>query len=133
MLIKRCVRINEASEATMRQLKSSNIMPESADLTVEAWIERIDGWGKLNFFYMEPCSKLKSAFGSRRRITKGEFLKKLINQDLCRLFGTWTAYKKDFNKMYSERTFVDLDGKGKVERLFVEIDLKPELKKAIKK
>ena len=129
--------INEAMSATEEHLKSSEIMPHTtrgiADVTFTAWLLRLELWGRINYYYQKPQAGLASFFGFKKRITKNEFMH-IVNDEnslYSMLGGKWRAVKDALNKMHYERNFTDVDGKKKKECLFIEIDLKPELRSAL--
>lgn len=122
-------RINEATERECKQLRSSEILPQTFDVTVEGWLARVTNWGKPNYYYQKPKTRMMSGLGGRKKVTKKFFIDQIVNGDLNRMFGKWKLIQKAQNKMYAEREFVDIDGKRKIERTFLEIDLKPELRR----
>jgi len=117
-----------------KHLESAEIMPHGIDMAYspERWFIRLEAWGKINLYYKEPTTGIGRIFTGRKKITQDQFLKKLTNINLNRLFGTWTAVKAGDTKMFFERDFIDIDQKRKKEFLYVEIDLRPELKNAFK-
>ncbi len=123
--------INEATEQEIKRLRKPEILPMSFELTIDAWLARLAFWGKIKYYHQEPTSKIKSYFGKRKEVSKNKFIDLVTNTDLVSMFGKWVAKKTALNKMYFMREFIDpIDGVMKNEKMFVEIDLKPELRGA---
>lgn len=125
--------LKEADEQRKLHLKSAEIIPHGMDMTFEAWLHRLELWGRLNYFYKKPTTTFGAIFSGREKLTKSKFLEYLFNDESIYAFlgGKWRVVKDALNKMHFERDFVDIDGKKKKECLFVEIDLKPELRSAL--
>ncbi|MBC8555020.1 MAG: DnaJ domain-containing protein [Candidatus Brocadiales bacterium] len=103
-----------------------DIGPGLFDVTVEAWLFRISKWGKLNFRYQEPGTLRK------KTITRAKFEMLLTNEGLIRALGGWTNDWIAVNKLEIFRTYQNVEGKKVTERLFVTIDLNPEIKEALR-
>jgi len=114
-----------ANRQVQEDLSSPEIVPVSTDGTIEAWLVRIGLWGNVRFSYQEPNAE------QRLPVQQSEFLNRMNDESRTRMFGRWGVVKDGLSAMHFERTFVDTDDEKKVERLFVEVDLKPEVKKAL--
>ena len=90
-------------------LANPSIAPTPLDYSTEAWLERISLWGALNIGYKD------TGFGGNKKITKGQFLKKLNDPQLLKLFGKWQKPEVlAVNKVRITRQYTGLDGKSTV-------------------
>ena len=122
------VAIDEAmSIAQMRaNISSPDIRPGLFDGTVDGWLARISHWGKLNITWNNPES------WGKKKLTKEQLVKHLINPHLNKAFGQYKTERKDVNKLLIYRDYIGLNGKRYTDKFIIKIDLKPELKKAMK-
>ena len=109
-------------EAVSNPLATPSIKPTLYDTNVRAWLYRISTWGKLKFEYYDPEKRKKT------RIDKNNFIKKLTDQDVRKMFGKLNVDELDINKIVIWRDVMTLKGKKDKEKFFVTVDLKKELK-----
>lgn len=109
-----------------KQLDDPDIRPQPFDRTLDAWLYRISLWGRLNIYWIPPGAK------SKKRVTKGQFLKAMSTPDFLNILGKWDVKKLDINQVEFSRGFTDFDGRKVVEKFIVEVELKPEIKKRLK-
>ena len=115
-----------AGITTAQKLAYPDPRPAVFDQSVKAWLLRLTVWGDVKIFHNDP------AFGEKRKPVSPETLeKKLCDDKLNELFGLWDIELAAVDKVRLFRPFIDLDGKRVVEEFFVEIDLKPILKKCL--
>jgi hypothetical protein len=121
------IALTEVTDSELRAgLANPDIRPNSFDGTLEAWLFRIDRWGKVNYTYFEPGSK------RGKNVSRREFLKAFTNDDLLRAFGKWRNEVLNVNELMWFREFIGIDGKKQVEKFLIKVDLKPEYRDAIK-
>jgi len=96
---------------------STDIRPQPSDVTIAAWLYRISQWGPLTITHYNPESKIK------RVITQDEFIQKVSDPELNKLFGTWDGDRLDIDKAVWFRDYVGLDGKKYQEKFTIEVDL----------
>jgi hypothetical protein len=111
--------------STKELFDSPSIRPWETE-TLEAWLFRISQWGKVSFGYIAPKNR------STTSITRHEFIKSFTEPELIKIFGKWDNEILDVNKLKWFRSYTGLDGKKETEAFVITVDLKPELKKAIK-
>ena len=107
-------------------LRSPEVMPCAIDNNMEFWLKRLSLWGKVIIIYVDPNSRRKE------KITASKALDILDDPTLLNTFGKWIFIKKNFKSVELYRDYYDVDGRKKKERMIVDIDLKPELKQALK-
>jgi hypothetical protein len=102
--------------------------PRGWERTMEQWLYRLSFWGKVNLYHMPPkpisIAKL-GVMAGRNRVNQEQFIRVANTSNLST--GMWERVKTAFNKMYMEREVL-VGGASHIERLYVEIDLKPELR-----
>ena len=107
-------------------LAQPEVMPCYFDNTIEFWLERISLWGKLNIKHTDTNPTVNSW------ITKGELLKLLTDGSTISTFGSWNAEKLSYKSLVLKRDYVSPDGRKHKERLTIDIELKPEIKKGMR-
>jgi len=107
-------------------LAQPEVMPCLFDNTIEFWAERIGLWGKLKIKYTNTNPNVA------RWITKGEMLKHLTDDTTFNVFGRWDVEKLGYKAVVFKRDYIDPDGKKHKERIWIDIELKPEIKQGMK-
>jgi len=108
-------------------LATPSALPRDFDRTMEAWLLRISIWGKLSIRRKDPEEKVN------RTMRNMELVSYLGDTTRNSLRGRWDAEELDLNKIRFFRAFWSVRGKKVTEEIIVTIDLRPDLKKAIKK
>jgi hypothetical protein len=124
-------RIEEVLDpATMAQLKKElatpDIRPQTFDVSVEGWFARLELWGKVKIKHSDPENRVKE------EITKSQLLRILSDDNLLKMFGKWHVEDISINKVSIYRDYIGMDGRQYREEFVVDIELKDELKKAVK-
>jgi len=109
---------NENYDELRMILAQPEVMPCDFDKTVEFWVSRISIWGKLKIDYTDSYRW----FCPKRRITSEELID-FLSDDNIRQFGGWTAEKLSFKSLVFKR--------GK-ERIWIDIELKPSIKRGMR-
>jgi hypothetical protein len=121
------IRVTPEQEAAYKAgLMSPDISPQSFDLTVKGWLYRISNWGKLDITHFDPEKR------GKRTITQKELERILTDAELTKILGTWDFEPLALNKIQLFRDYVGIDGKKHREKVLIVIDLRPELKPALK-
>jgi len=118
---------SQERERLSKLLATPSALPYDFDGTMEAWLLRISIWGRINVKRKDPEERVNRTMQNR------EFLIYLDNQDRNSVRGLWKAEELDINKIRFHRTFWSVLGKNVTEEIIVTIDLRPDLKRAIKK
>jgi hypothetical protein len=117
----------EVSDSELRAgLANPDIRPNAFDGTLDAWLFRINRWGKVSFTYFEPGSR------RGRNVSRHEFIDAFTNDDLIKAFGKWHNEVLAVNELMWSREYIGVDGKRQVEKFLIKVDLKPEYRDAIK-
>lgn len=101
--------------------------PQPMDLNVEGWVARLELWGKLKVEHHDPVNKRK------RKLSTRQFISKLTDQSLNKMFGLWDTEEKGNFKLIVHRKFSAIRGKPFTEKFVLTIDPKPELKKLMRR
>lgn len=109
-----------------QELSVPDMKPQAFDISVEGWVARIELWGKLKVKHIDPESRTKE------NINKTTFIRRLADDNLNKMFGKWQIENIAINKLEIYRDYIGINGRQYRERFIMEIDLKPELKKAVK-
>jgi len=109
-------------------LATPTALPQDFDGTLEAWLLRISIWGRISIKRTDPEEKVRN-----RTMQNREFLHYVDNQPRNNIRGTWDVEELDINKIRFHRTFWSLLGKNVTEEIIVTINLRTDLKRAIKK
>lgn len=108
---------------TVDQLATPTVLPCYFDRTFEAWLTRLEMWGKLKFSYVDPYTRRKST------ITKAKFLSDMQNIPLKQAMDVFEFREgRHIHSLEIRRTFIDIDGVERVEKYIIEIDLRKELR-----
>lgn len=119
--------VDEKSMAVLRkELATPSIMPHDFDRTMSGWLTRVEFWGRVNYFYIEPGKKTKT------KVTKNRMLTRMEDLQLNRMLGKWEFKHLSTTSVEASRTFRDIDDKDKTEKFIISVDLRPELKGAVK-
>lgn len=102
-------------------------LPGDFDGTLEAWLLRISIWGKIKITHINPDNDIK------RTITTGQFLEYIDDQVRNEAYGLFDVEEVELNKIRFYRKFMGIYGKDITEEIIVDIDLRSDLKAAIKK
>lgn len=105
------------------ELATPEILPCTFDVTIPGWLWRIDQWGDITFRHKDPEN-----FWGKRKVTKGQFLNKIQDENLMKMFGQWSVEKKGLTKCVFYRDYVDIFGKHRREQFIVDVRLKKELR-----
>jgi len=123
----RLLKVNSLYETLATELQDAEVGPVDLDYTWEAWLHRIEQWGKVSYEHYDPEIKRKE------KIYKNKFLVRVKDPILIKALGGWNIQKKDVNKVRLERTYYGLDSKKYTEWFLVTVDFKPELKRAMRR
>lgn len=119
--------VSEVSTQHIRMLlRAPEVLPCAFDRTMEFWLARIGLWGRLIIDYYPPDSR------RRERITKNRLIGILTDPTLLNTFGRWNTKKLSIKSVELSRRYKGYDRKDKTERIVIDIDLKPDLVRAIK-
>jgi hypothetical protein len=116
-----------SSAEIRKNLSVPDMRPGLFDVTIEAWLKRISLWGSVEIEHYDPELKRK------RKLSTREFIRKVTEPNFMKEFGKWSIDEIDVNKIVIYRDYVGLNGKKYREKFFVTIDLKKELKQALKR
>jgi len=115
------------SASQIKQLRSElatpEILPCTFDVTIPGWLERIRHWGKITIKHKDPE---KSRWA--HKVTPAQFVDRLADDALNKMFGKWSIEKKSMTKVEFHRDFIATNNKHMVEVFTVEVDLKKELR-----
>lgn len=114
-------------EAVRAELSVGDVLPNAIDNTFKGWFYRLKWWGKINITYRDTELKKK------HKLTQDAFIKKIQDSTLLKLFGIFKVEKLAVNKCRFVRSFIGINGSKQEEVFEVEVDLKPEFKKILKK
>jgi len=110
----------------MREILSQpEILPCAFDPNMEFWIERVALWGTPIITHYKADSK------RGEKITKKRFLDLISDATALNVFGKWDVDKLNIRTVKFHREYYGYDNKLHKEAIIVQIDLKPELKKAL--
>jgi len=118
---------SQEREDIARLLSTPDATPQDFDGTLEAWLLRISIWGRISIKKKDPEDRVN------RTITRSEFLHYADNQSRNAQRGLWEVEEVEINKIRFYRTFWSFLGKNVTEEMIVTIDLRPDLKSALKK
>lgn len=116
-----------SSAEIRRNLSIPDMRPGLFDVSVQAWLKRIGLWGDVKIEHYDPELRRK------RKLSTREFIRKLTEPNFLKEFGKWNIDEVDVNKIVIYRDYVGMNGKKYREKFFVTIDLKKELKQALKR
>ena len=114
-------------ERISKLLATPSALPRDFDGSMEAWLLRISIWGRISVKRKDPEDKVNRSMSNR------ELLAYLGNEGRNSTRGRWDAEELDINKIRFFRDFWAIQGKNVTEEIIVTIDLRQDLKTAIKK
>lgn len=117
----------QEKEEIAELLATPTALPQDFDGTLEAWLLRISIWGRISIKRKDPEDRVD------RTLQNMEFLYYVDNQSRNAQRGVWDVEELDINRIRFHRTFWSLLGKNVTEEIMVTIDLRPDLKQAIRK
>jgi len=109
------------------QMSIADARPNDLDGTLEAWLVRIGLWGKIKITRKDPENKIN------KEINKDEFLNYIDDYELNVIRGKWNVIEEKINVIKFVRNFWSINGREEKEELKIEIDLRDDLKKLLKK
>lgn len=112
----------------MRQaVATPDVRPCDFDMTFDGWLGRISLWGKVQIKHDDPEWAVRGAL-----LTINQFLTKMSKLDVNKTMGKFHIDRKDVNRVELWREYVGMNDKRYRESFMVTVDLKPELKKALR-
>lgn len=116
----------EDKERLRKELACPKVTPQDFDVTYEGWLQRIGTWGTIRIAHINPEYKEK------REVNKDIMVRTVSDPESLRLLGAWSIDSPAVNICIIYRDYVGLDGRDYREAFNVEVDLRPDLKKAMK-
>jgi hypothetical protein len=101
-------------------------MPCEFDSNIEFWIERISLWGKVKIKHTNTNPN------KSEMLTKAQFLSLIADDNMLNLFGKWFPEKLGYKSLVFKRDYISTDGTKHQERIWIDIDLKPEIVRGMK-
>lgn len=114
-------------EQLAKELGTPDMRPQAFDQSWVAWLKRIELWGKVNIKHNDPENKVKN-----KKMTQTQMIDHIADPEMIRIFGTFHVKEYKINKIGLIRKYIGTDGKKYKEEFIVEVDLRPELRKALK-
>ena len=111
-----------------KELSVPDLRPAQFDITFEAWLRRIGYWGRVKIEHIDP----EVSGRRKKKVSQREFINRVSDPELNRIFGTWSINQPDFHIVWIERDYLGLNGKKYKEKFIVTVDLRPDIKKAMK-
>lgn len=105
------------------ELAEPEILPCTFDVTIPGWLERIRHWGTVKIWHKDPEHHLL-----KRRVTTQQFIARLNDDSVNRMFGRWSVDKKGLTKVEFHRDYIGVNGKPYTEKFYVDVDLRKELR-----
>lgn len=105
------------------EVATPEVLPCTFDVSIPGWLERIGLWGRINIRHKNP-----EKWRGKRVVTQAQFIRGLMPDEITKYFGKWEFSKKGLTKVECSRTYFGIDGKKYVEKFFVNIKLKKELR-----
>jgi len=120
--------LTEDEKSRIKQLMSvPDARPADFDGTLEAWLVRIGLWGKITIRKKDPENRIN------KEIDKDEFLNYITKDELNLIRGKWTVKEEKVNVIKFEREFWTINGRNEKEELIVEINLRDDLKRLLRR
>jgi len=116
----------EEKERMRAELTSPDMRPQPFDVSLDGWLLRIELWGKVSYMHIDPENRIKD------KVSKNQFMDRMSDQNLLKMFGIWHIEELAINKIKIYRKYVGMDAKEYTEEFIVSIDLRDELKPALK-
>ena len=115
------------SASSIKQLRAElaepEILPCTFDVTIPGWLERIRHWGKIKIWHKDPERHIL-----KRRVTPQQFIERISDDSVNRMFGKWTINKSKLNKVEFHRDYIGANGRHYTETFYIEVELKKELR-----
>lgn len=105
------------------ELATPDIRPMDFDRTVEGWLARIELWGQITYYHKDPEN-----FWGKKKVTKRQFINRITDENLNKIFGVWDVKRNLLTKCTLRRDYVNPRGKHYVEKFIVDIKLRKELR-----
>lgn len=110
-------------EAMRQQLAEPEIMPCDFDQTFEGWLARIGMWGQIIIYHKDPEN-----FWGKRKVTQYQFIKRITDDNLNKIFGMWSHKKNNITKVTFFRDYIGKNDKRYTEKFIIEVKLKKALR-----
>ena len=122
---------DQASEEEKRltdlKLSYPDLRPQDFDGSLEAWLVRVSIWGTIKITHKNPEDNIN------KPMSEDHFLAYIDNQDRNAVYGVFQVDTPKINQITYSRKFWAITGKEVTEEIIVDVDLKPNLKNALKK
>ena len=105
------------------QLATPDCRPMDFDITIQGWIVRIEKWGKITYYHKDPEN-----YWGKKKVNKEDFIERISDPELNRMFGRWDIKRKGLTKCVLRRSYIDFKGKKRTEQFIVDIELRKELR-----
>lgn len=116
--------LTKAEMDVMRdQIATPEILPCDFDMTIPGWLARIEFWGKITFRQKDPES-----FWGWKKVSEKQFLDRISDEGLNKLFGQWSIKKNNVTKVTFHRDYIDRNNRHRQERFEISVKLKPKLR-----
>jgi len=112
-------RLNEVFASSATGLATPDPRPLRSEVTVFDWLDRIEKWGKVAYYHKDPEN-----FWGKRKINRKQFVDRLTDEELNKMFGRWQIKKKGLTKCIIRREYVNFKGKKYTEQFIVDIRIK---------
>jgi len=127
-VVSRSLLLSEAlSASSIKQLRAELAVPEilpcTFDVTIPGWLERIGYWGKVRIWHKDPERRRM-----KQKVTSRQFVDRLSDDSVNRMFGKWTIDKKGLSKVEFHRDYIGASGKHFTEVFYINVELKKELR-----
>ena len=110
-------------ERMRNEVATPEILPCTFDVSIPGWLERIGLWGKISIKHKNP-----EKWRGKKKVTQAQFIEGLMPDEITKYFGKWEFVKKGLTKVECQRTYFGITGKRYVEKFFVSVKLKKELR-----
>jgi len=110
-------------EKMREELATPEILPCLFDVTIPGWLARIELWGKVEIYHKDPEN-----FWGKKKVTKKQFLDKISDDNLNKMFGRWSIKKNGLTKCTFYRDYIDVKGRHRKEQFIIKVKLRPELR-----
>jgi len=110
-------------EKMRAELATPDIRPMDFDRTIEGWLARIELWGKITYYHKDPGS-----FRGKKKVTKRQFIDRITDENLNKMFGLWDVKRNKLTKCTLRRDYIAPNGRRYVEEFIVDVKLRKELR-----
>jgi hypothetical protein len=108
-------------------LSDPDIRPGKFDTSWEGWLRRIGDWGTVNIYHTDTLRGRR-----KQKVSQKQFIDKISDNELLKVFGTWVCSRLDVHKVQFSRDYVFQKGKKEKEIFLIIVDLKKDLKRAVR-